>query len=49
VDAYVRDHELIVPPDCIGAPQALQTRHALYVLREALNARTPRSDRIRLR
>lgn len=49
VDAYVRDHELIVPPDCIGAPQAVQTRHALFVLREALNARTPRSDRIRLR
>jgi nicotinamidase-related amidase len=49
VDAYVRDFELIVPPDCIGAPQAVQTRHALFVLREALNARTPRSDRIRLR
>lgn len=49
VDAYVRDHELIVPPDCIGAPRALQTRHALFVLREALNAHTPRSARIRLR
>lgn len=48
VDAYVRDYEIIVPPDCIGAPDPAQTRHALYVLREALNARTPRSDRIRL-
>jgi nicotinamidase-related amidase len=49
VDAYVRDHELIVPPDCIGAASVTQTRHALYVLRESLRAHTPRSTSIRLR
>jgi nicotinamidase-related amidase len=47
VDAHVRDFELVVPRDCIGAPRPLHTRHALYVLREALGARTPLSMSIR--
>jgi len=47
VDAYLRNHELIVPPDCIGAPSAIQTRHALFVLRESLNASTPQSPHVR--
>jgi nicotinamidase-related amidase len=47
VDAYVRDFQLIVPPDCIGAPAAIQTRHALFVLKDAVQAQTPRSSRIR--
>ena len=47
VDARVRDFELVVPRDCIGAPKAVHTRHALYVLREALGARTPLSTSIR--
>jgi nicotinamidase-related amidase len=49
MDAYVRDFELIVPRDCIAASNATQTRHALFVLKEALSARTPLSASLRFR
>jgi nicotinamidase-related amidase len=49
MDAYVRDFQIVVPPDCIGAPSAVQTRQALFMLRDSLRARTPLSRSIRLR
>jgi nicotinamidase-related amidase len=49
MDAHVRNLELTVPQDCIGAPTARQTRQALFVLREALQARIVPSPRLRLR
>jgi nicotinamidase-related amidase len=48
MDAYVRDYRIVVPVDCIGAPTPVQTRHALFILKESLRARTPRSSSIRL-
>jgi nicotinamidase-related amidase len=48
MDAYVRDYKLIVPPDCIGAATSTETRHALFVLKEALRATTPLSRSIKL-
>ena len=49
MDAYVRKFSLVVPPDCIGAPTAAHTRHALFILEEALKARTPLSASLRFR
>jgi nicotinamidase-related amidase len=48
MDAYVRNFTVTVPRDCIGAPTAAHTRHALFVLKEALRARTTDSARLRL-
>jgi nicotinamidase-related amidase len=47
VDAYVRDYRIVVPPDCIGAPHATHTRHALFIMKQSLRAHTPRSSGIR--
>lgn len=47
MDAYVRDYSLVVPRDCIGAPRAACTAHALFVMREALRARTPAARALR--
>ena len=49
MDAYVRNLDIIVPRDCIGAPAARQTRQALFVLQEALQARITESSRLQLR
>ena len=43
MDAYVRDFGITVPRDCIAAPTAIQTQHALFILEDALAARTPLS------
>jgi nicotinamidase-related amidase len=37
-DAHVRNFELVVPSDCIGAPTVAQTRLALSYFRKALRA-----------
>jgi len=47
MDAHVRDYPLIIPPDCIGAPSAADTKHALYVFSHALNAKITASGRLR--
>jgi nicotinamidase-related amidase len=47
MDAYVRDFELIVPRDCIAAPAATETHHALFVLQRATGARTPLAASLR--
>lgn len=47
MDAHVRDYELIVPSDCVGAESAAQTRHALFIAKHALMARVLASTRLR--
>jgi nicotinamidase-related amidase len=47
MDALVREYDLIIPSDCIGAPSAADTRHALYVFSHALNAKVTASGRVR--
>jgi nicotinamidase-related amidase len=49
MDAYVRDFELVVPRDCIASPSPTETDHALFILREALAARTPMASSLRFR
>ena len=48
MDAHVREFDLIVPADCIGAATQSQNRHGLFVLQTALRARTTSSSRVRL-
>ena len=47
MDAHVREYDLIIPPDCIGAASAADTKHALYVFSHALNANITASGRLR--
>ena len=47
VDAYVREYELVVPVDCVGAGSREETRHALYLAEHALRARVVNSARLR--
>jgi nicotinamidase-related amidase len=47
MDAHVRDYDLIIPSDCIGAPNATDAKHALYVFSHALNAKVTASGRLR--
>jgi nicotinamidase-related amidase len=46
-DAHVRQFELVVPSDCIGAPTASQTKLALSYFRKALSARVTTQARWR--
>jgi nicotinamidase-related amidase len=46
MDAYVRNYDLVTPADCLGAPTAAQTRHALFILKNALRARTGSSSAV---
>ena len=47
MDAHVREYDLVVPSDCIGAGAASDTKHALYVFSHALNAKITTSARLR--
>lgn len=47
MDAHVREYELAIPSDCIGAASAADTKHALYVFSHALNADITTSSRLR--
>jgi len=47
MDAHIRDYKVVVPRDCIGAAMPAQTRYALFVLKQALEATTPSSTSIR--
>jgi nicotinamidase-related amidase len=47
VDAYVREYELAVPADCVGAGSRQETRHALFIAEHALRARVGESKRLR--
>jgi nicotinamidase-related amidase len=48
MDAHVREFELIIPSDCIGAGAAADTKHALYIFSHALMAKVGRSRQLRL-
>jgi nicotinamidase-related amidase len=48
MDAHVREYDLIVPADCVGAGSRAETRHALFIAARALGARTAVSTRLRL-
>jgi nicotinamidase-related amidase len=47
MDAYVREYELVLPSDCIGAGSRAETRHALFIAERALRARLANSTRVR--
>lgn len=47
MDAHVREFELIIPSDCIGAGAASDTKHALYIFSHALMARISSSRHLR--
>nr|WP_298724196.1 cysteine hydrolase [uncultured Steroidobacter sp.] len=48
MDAHVREFELIIPSDCIGAGAAADTKHALYIFSHALMAKVSNSRQLRL-
>jgi nicotinamidase-related amidase len=48
-DAYLREFELCIPSDCVGAPDAKQTRFALQYFASVLSADVRPSTRLRLR
>ena len=45
-DAYMRDLELTIPPDCVAAITPAEHEAALEQMRNVLKARTPRSGEI---
>lgn len=47
MDAHVREFELVIPSDCIGAGAAADTRHALYIFSHALMAQISSSRQLR--
>lgn len=49
MDAHVREYRLTVPSDCIGAHTSSATRHASFILKEALNARVVGARSVRWR
>jgi nicotinamidase-related amidase len=46
-DAYMRDYELVVPPDCTASNSAAENREALKVMKNYLKADTRTSDKIK--
>lgn len=48
-DAYLREFELVVPADCVGAPEGGQTRFALKYFASVLGADVRASSHLRLR
>jgi nicotinamidase-related amidase len=47
MDAHVREFELLIPSDCIGAGAAADTKHALYIFSHALMAKISSSRQLR--
>ena len=47
-DAHLRGLELVVPPDCIAAPTARDTRFAVKYFSDVLGAKVLPSDQLRL-
>ena len=47
MDAHVREYQLLVPADCVGAGSREETRHALFIAEHALRARVAASARLR--
>jgi nicotinamidase-related amidase len=49
VDAHMRRFAVHVPSDCVAAPTAMRSRHALQVLAAGIQAKIQPSPRIRLK
>jgi nicotinamidase-related amidase len=47
MDAHVREYQLLMPADCVGASSREETRHALFIAERALDARIAGSTRLR--
>jgi nicotinamidase-related amidase len=47
MDAHVREYQLLMPADCVGASSRTETRHALFIAERALSARLADSARLR--
>lgn len=47
MDAHVREFEMIIPADCLGAGAAADTKHALYIFSHALMAKVISSRQLR--
>ena len=47
MDAHVREYELLVPSDCVGAASRADTRHALFIVQRGLRAGPPASALVR--
>lgn len=47
MDAHVREFELVIPADCIGAGAVADSKHALYIFSHALMAQISNSRRLR--
>ncbi|HKS58351.1 MAG TPA: cysteine hydrolase [Steroidobacteraceae bacterium] len=47
MDAYVREYELVLAMDCVGAGSREETRHALFIAEHALPARIAHSSLVR--
>lgn len=46
MDAHVREFDLVIPSDCIGAGAAADTKHALYIFSHALKAKISSSRQL---
>jgi nicotinamidase-related amidase len=47
MDAHVREYQLVMPGDCVGARSRRETQHALFIAEHALRARVGDSRRFR--
>lgn len=47
MDAHVREYQLLMPADCVGASSREEIRHALFIAERALGARVAGSARLR--
>ena len=47
MDAHVREYEIVMPSDCVGSGSRQETRHALFIAQQALNARVASAQRLR--
>jgi nicotinamidase-related amidase len=48
MDAHVREYQLVMPADCVGAGSHRETQHALFIAEHALRTRVGNSRRLRL-
>jgi nicotinamidase-related amidase len=47
MDAHVREFDLVIPSDCLGAAATADTTHALYIFSHALKAKISSSRQLR--
>lgn len=47
MDAHVREYQLLMPADCVGASSPAEIRHAVFIAERALDASVADSTRLR--